>query len=150
MALAKFSRPLGGNGNGKNQGSDEAAAAAEADAGGDDSCSCHCSSAPPSRPLGPPLFDAAGRLLGRPLTPALAAGALREAAATAGVDEAGEDGSFHTVVTRCPMMRARGKRVALEGGGADGDAGGTGYVCMEWAGVSVVDEDERDGDGDDD
>jgi flagellar motor protein MotB len=99
------------------------------------SCGCHCVPAP--LVLGPPLFDAAGELLGRELTQALIDGPLARAAAAAGIDAAGEDGSFHTVVTACPQMR--GRRVALDGRPRVDEA--TGYAYMEWASVGVEDVD---------
>ena len=149
VALAKFAAPDDASAAAGGQGGDgakqqqqqqpEAATAAAGEGGGgksdaQQSCSsCHCI-APLARPLGPPLFDAVGRLLGRWLTRALTAGALREAAAAAGIDPAGEDGAFHTIVTRCPLMR--GAAVELEGRPRADD--GTPYAYMVWERVRVA------------
>ncbi|KAI8476201.1 MAG: hypothetical protein J3K34DRAFT_516869 [Monoraphidium minutum] len=94
-------------------------------------CHCHCIAAPPR--LGPPLFDAVGELLGRQITPGLAAGAIARAAAAVGIDAVGEDGSFHTIVTACPLFR--GARLALRGG-PHVDAG-SGYAYMVYDEVSL-------------
>lgn len=105
--------------------------------GGGSSCSCHCISQLPA-PLRPPLFDAVGELLGREITAELVAGPLAAAVAAAGIGIAGEDGSFHTLVTGCPLMRARRARVALAGRVCDSD--GAGYAYMVWERIETVTE----------
>jgi hypothetical protein len=105
-------------------------------AGGGACSACHCHCAPlQAAPLGPPLFDAVGQLLGRPITRALVDGPLAEAAAAAGVNACGEDGSFHSCVTACPLMGPR--RVELAGAPHTDDA--SGYAYMVWDRVAVTD-----------
>jgi hypothetical protein len=99
------------------------------EAAGSGACHCHCV-APRPAPPGPPLFDAVGELLGRPLSGPLVAGPLAAAAAKTGINACGEDGSYHTVVTDCPLMRRRGRRVELDG--APHVDAATGYAYMVW------------------
>jgi hypothetical protein len=99
----------------------------------DDSYSCHCS-LPPPLPPGPPRFDAVKHLLGRQITAELVSGGLSEAVQAVGVDLAGEDGSYHSVVTGCPLMG--GRRVALAGEQCVDREGG--YAYMVWSRVEVV------------
>ncbi|GBF98995.1 hypothetical protein Rsub_11799 [Raphidocelis subcapitata] len=117
-------------------GAGAGAGADDGDSTGDGACpcACHCAPARPPPP-GPPRFDAVGRLLGRPLAELFSGGALGAAQAAVGIDGAGEDGSYHTVVERCPLMAARGARVELRG--APRVDGGSGYAYMVWDAVGV-------------
>jgi diphthamide synthase (EF-2-diphthine--ammonia ligase) len=56
------------------------------------------------------------------------AGPIARAAAAAGIDAAGEDGAFHTIVTACPLMGA--SCLMLEGRPHVDDQ--TGYAYMVW------------------